>query len=29
MEGRRTDRVLDDIFTLQARLLGQEAEAAG
>ena len=29
LEGRRIDRVLDDVFTLQARLLGQEAEAAG
>lgn len=30
LEGRRIDRVLDDIFALQARLLGQdEEEAAG
>jgi hypothetical protein len=30
LEGRRIDRVLDDIFALQAQLLGQdEAEAAG
>ena len=30
LEGRRIDRVLDDVFTLQARLLGQdEEEAAG
>ncbi len=30
LEGRRIDRVLDDIFTLQARLLGQdEEEVAG
>ena len=26
LEGRRVDRVLDDIFTLQAQLLGQEPE---
>ena len=26
LEGRRIDRVLDDIFALQARLLGQEPE---
>jgi hypothetical protein len=26
LEGRRIDRVLDDIFTLQAQLLGQEPE---
>ena len=26
LEGRRTDRVLDDIFELQARLLGISAE---
>jgi hypothetical protein len=26
LEGRRVDRVLDDIFTLQAQLLGQSAE---
>jgi hypothetical protein len=26
LEGRRVDRVLDDVFTLQARLLGQEPE---
>jgi hypothetical protein len=26
LEGRRIDRVLDDIFTLQAHLLGQEPE---
>ncbi|MDQ6748009.1 MAG: hypothetical protein M3010_07905 [Candidatus Dormibacteraeota bacterium] len=30
LEGRRIDRVLDDIFALQARVLGQdEEEAAG
>jgi hypothetical protein len=26
LEGRRVDRVLDDIFALQAHLLGQEPE---
>ena len=26
LEGRRTDRVLDDIFALQAKLLGQSPE---
>ena len=26
LEGRRVDRVLDDIFTLQAHLLGQPPE---
>ncbi|MEA2629294.1 MAG: hypothetical protein QOJ10_1754 [Chloroflexota bacterium] len=26
LEGRRIDRVLDDIFALQARLLGQSPE---
>jgi hypothetical protein len=26
LEGRRIDRVLDDIFTLQAQLLGQSPE---
>ncbi|HYM66561.1 MAG TPA: hypothetical protein VEW68_04670 [Patescibacteria group bacterium] len=26
LEGRRIDRVLDDIFSLQAHLLGQEPE---
>ena len=26
LEGRRVDRVLDDIFTLQAQLLGQDPE---
>ncbi len=26
LEGRRVDRVLDDIFTLQAKLLGQAPE---
>jgi hypothetical protein len=26
LEGRRVDRVLDDIFGLQAQLLGQEPE---
>ena len=26
LEGRRVDRVLDDIFALQARALGQEEE---
>ncbi len=26
LEGRRVDRVLDDIFSLQAQLLGQEPE---
>ncbi len=26
LEGRRIDRVLDDIFALQAHLLGQEPE---
>lgn len=31
LEGRRTDRVLDDIFALQAQLLGidEEAQAEG
>jgi len=31
LEGRRTDRVLDDIFELQAQLLGvdEEAQAEG
>ena len=31
VEGRRTDRVLDDIFELQAQLLGadEESSAAG
>jgi len=31
LEGRRTDRVLDDIFQLQAQLLGvdEEAQAEG
>ncbi len=31
LEGRRTDRVLDDIFELQAKLLGidEEAQAEG
>jgi hypothetical protein len=30
LEGRRIDRVLDDVFALQGRLLGQdEAQAAG
>ncbi|GAC1504543.1 MAG: hypothetical protein NVS1B3_01500 [Candidatus Dormibacteraceae bacterium] len=28
LEGRRIDRVLDDIFTLQAQLLGQTPEDA-
>ncbi len=28
LEGRRIDRVLDDIFVLQARLLGQDEEEA-
>jgi hypothetical protein len=28
LEGRRIDRVLDDIFALQARVLGQEEEQA-
>ena len=28
LEGRRTDRVLDDIFALQARVLGQDEEQA-
>ena len=28
LEGRRTDRVLDDIFELQARLLGIEGDEA-
>jgi hypothetical protein len=28
LEGRRVDRVLDDIFALQARALGQEEEEA-
>lgn len=28
LEGRRIDRVLDDIFALQARLLGQDDEEA-
>jgi hypothetical protein len=28
LEGRRIDRVLDDVFSLQARLLGQEEEEA-
>lgn len=27
LEGRRTDRVLDDIFQLQAQLLGVEEDA--
>jgi hypothetical protein len=26
LEGRRIDRVLDDIFALQAQLLGQDPE---
>jgi hypothetical protein len=26
LEGRRVDRVLDDVFALQAQLLGQEPE---
>jgi hypothetical protein len=26
VEGRRIDRVLDDIFALQAQLLGQDPE---
>jgi TolB-like protein len=26
LEGRRIDRVLDDIFAMQARLLGQSPE---
>jgi hypothetical protein len=26
LEGRRVDRVLDDIFTMQAHLLGQEPQ---
>lgn len=26
LEGRRIDRVLDDVFALQAQLLGQEPE---
>ena len=26
LEGRRIDRVLDDVFSLQAQLLGQEPE---
>jgi hypothetical protein len=26
LEGRRVDRVLDDIFALQAQLLGQSPE---
>jgi hypothetical protein len=26
LEGRRIDRVLDDIFSMQAQLLGQEPE---
>ncbi|MBO0683957.1 MAG: hypothetical protein J2P45_12425 [Candidatus Dormibacteraeota bacterium] len=29
LEGRRVDRVLDDIFALQAGVLGHEVEAAG
>jgi hypothetical protein len=30
LEGRKVERVLDDVFELQARLLGQdEAQAAG
>ncbi len=31
LEGRRIDRVLDDVFELQSRLLGEEdgEEAAG
>lgn len=29
MEGRRVDRVLDDIFALQAVVLGHEVGAAG
>jgi hypothetical protein len=28
LEGRRVDRVLDDIFALQAQLLGQDPEAS-
>ena len=28
LEGRRIDRVLDDIFALQARVLGQDEEQA-
>lgn len=28
LEGRRIDRVLDDIFELQAKMLGEEDEAA-
>jgi hypothetical protein len=28
LEGRRTDRVLDDVFALQARLLGHDEEQA-
>jgi len=28
LEGRRIDRVLDDIFGLQAQLLGQDPEAS-
>jgi hypothetical protein len=28
LEGRRVDRVLDDIFTLQAQLLGQSPEGS-
>ena len=28
VEGRRTDRVLDDIFELQAQLLGADEEAS-
>jgi hypothetical protein len=28
LEGRRIDRVLDDIFALQARVLGQDEERA-
>ena len=28
LEGRRTDRVLDDIFALQAQVLGQEDDQA-
>ena len=28
LEGRRTDRVLDDIFALQAQVLGQDDEQA-
>ena len=28
LEGRRVDRVLDDIFALQAQLLGQSSEGS-